>query len=356
VLQTEVNKSVRCEIVNLLDEWDTLCPGWDQFVDEHLKGTVFHTSDMIRVYGAAKGHKPLALAAVRPDGRIVAILVAVRVQTLPGPLGRISSRSIMFAEPLCDDDSSSVKPLAQLIARHDQLMKHQVLFTEVRPLFASGSERGALEHCGYKYLEYLNHLVDLTKPVETLWSEIHRSAKRHIRACERRGFEVREVNEANVVDKFYPLLEMSYENAGVPLAHRSLFDAAVATLKHRDMIKFFATYVDGTPIAMDAMLIYKDRIYFWYGGVVRLQNVSASSILRWRELVWGEEHGYAICDSGGAGWPDKPYGVRDFKVKFGGELVQFGRYRKVYSPRLLACAERVYEFGRKAFAKKSATP
>jgi hypothetical protein len=74
--------------------------------------------------------------------------------------------------------------------------------------------------------------------------------------------------------------------------------------------------------------------------------------LRWRELVWGEEHGYAICDSGGAGWPDKPYGVRDFKVKFGGELVSFGRYRKVYAPKMMACAERVYEFGRKLLAKK----
>jgi lipid II:glycine glycyltransferase (peptidoglycan interpeptide bridge formation enzyme) len=160
------------------------------------------------------------------------------------------------------------------------------------------------------------------------------------------------VVDANVVDQFYPLLEMSYEYAGVPLAHRSLFDAAAAQLKPRDMIKFFATYDNGKPIAMDAMLIYKDRVYFWYGGVMRLQNVSASSVLRWRELVWGEENGYAICDSGGAGWPNKPYGVRDFKVKFGGELVQFGRYRKVYSPRLMSYAERAYEFARRTFAKK----
>ena len=352
MLQIDLETSVECEIVNLLDEWDGLRPAWDQFVDAHPKGSVFHTSDMISVYRAAKGHTPLPLAAIGADGRIVAILVAVRVQTLPNPLGWVSSRSIMFAEPLCNEDPASIDSLAKLVDRHDCLMNRRVLFTEVRPLFASGAERIALERCGYQYLEYLNHLVDLTKPPETLWEEIHRSAKRHIRTCERRGFEVREVTGENVVDQLYPLLEMSYENAGVPLAHRSLFDAAAEKLKRRDMIRFFATYDNDTPVAMDAMLNYKDRVYFWYGGVVRLQNVSASSILRWRELVWGEEHGYAICDSGGAGWPDKPYGVRDFKVKFGGELVQYGRYRKVHSPRLMACAERAYGLARRTFGKK----
>jgi hypothetical protein len=89
-------------------------------------------------------------------------------------------------------------------------------------------------------------------------------------------------------------------------------------------------------------------------GVVRLRNLSASSILRWKEMVWGAEHGYAVCDLGGAGWPDKPYGVRDFKVKFGGQLVQFGRYRKVYAPWRFAFAERAYEIRRKVFASRSA--
>jgi lipid II:glycine glycyltransferase (peptidoglycan interpeptide bridge formation enzyme) len=353
VLQIDQNTSVRCEIVNLLDEWDTLRPAWDQFVDDHPKGSIFHTSDMISVYRAAKGHTPLPLAALDANGQIVALLAAVRVQTLPNPFGRISSRSIMFAEPLCGDDPDGIDALECLISHHDRLMTRRVLFTEVRPLFASGSEREALERCGYQYLEYLNHLVDLTKSPETLWSDIHRSAKRHIRTCEKRGFKVREVTGPDVVDQLYPLLELSYENAGVPLAHRSLFDAAARELKQRDMIRFFAAYDGETPIAMDAMLIYKDRIYFWYGGVVRLPNVSASSILRWRELIWGQEHGFTICDSGGAGWPDKPYGVRDFKVKFGGELVRLGRYRKVFAPRLMACAERVYELIRGTSAPRT---
>jgi hypothetical protein len=36
----------------------------------------------------------------------------------------------------------------------------------------------------------------------------------------------------------------------------------------------------------------------------------------------------------GAGKPDIPYGVRDFKMEFGGELVEHGRFLCVRKPLL----------------------
>src|SRR5438105_1196257 len=99
------------EIVDFFNRWDALRPVWDQFVEEHPKGSIFHTSEMLRVYQSTKGHKPLALAALRSDGQIAALLTAVRVQTLPGPLGGLSSRSIYYAEPICDDTPESIDAL-----------------------------------------------------------------------------------------------------------------------------------------------------------------------------------------------------------------------------------------------------
>jgi lipid II:glycine glycyltransferase (peptidoglycan interpeptide bridge formation enzyme) len=42
----------------------------------------------------------------------------------------------------------------------------------------------------------------------------------------------------------------------------------------------------------------------------------------------------------GAGKPDEGYGVRDFKAKFGGELVEHGRY-------LYLCKPMMYKLGKK---------
>src|SRR5690242_17136743 len=110
---------VSCEVVDLLANWESLQPAWDEYVDAHPKGSIFHTSDMVRVFAAAKGNQPLALAAVDEAGAILALLVGVRVQTLPDPFGRVSSRSILYAEPLCHDVEASIDALAAVIRKHD---------------------------------------------------------------------------------------------------------------------------------------------------------------------------------------------------------------------------------------------
>lgn len=341
-----------CEVVDLLDDWARLQPVWDEYVHRHPKGSIFHTSQMVRVFQQARGNKPLAIASMAPDGRIAALLVSVRVQTLPPPMGRLSSRAILYAEPICSDDPQSVKALSQLLEFHDARIKRKVLFAEVRPLFAPGSERVVLERGGYSYLEYLNVLYPVNQPVDDMWSAVHKSAQRAVRQCERRGLAVAEVPEESAVKTLYPLLQLSYGHSGVPLADISLFKAAAAELCRLGYAKFFAVYDGSTPVAMDIMLTYKDRIYFWYGGVTRAAAGSPCSLLRWFELKWAHDNGYAVCDSGGAGWPNIPYGVRDFKRKFGGALVQYGRYRKVFAPRTLAMAEKIYDFRRRVFARK----
>ena len=165
-------------VVNLLTAGDDFTEAWDQFVSRHPKGSIFHLSPMVRALQAAKGHTVLPLAAVDGSGEIVALLVAVRVQTLPDPFGRLASRSIFYAEPLCHDDEFCIDALTALISLHDREMRNRVLFTEIRPLCAVGPERIALERCGYEFLDYLNYLIDLTQPAEVLWSKLSKSGAR----------------------------------------------------------------------------------------------------------------------------------------------------------------------------------
>ncbi len=160
------------------------------------------------------------------------------------------------------------------------------------------------------------------------------------------------MDAASAIDQLYPLLKLSYAHSGVPLADRSLFDAAARELHPQGKIKFFAVYDGSIPVAMDAMLVFNKRMYFWYGGLTRSIEGSPCSLLRWQELCWAHENGFELCDWGGAGWPAIPYGVRDFKRKFGGQLVQYGRYRKVYSSWKLALAEQVYKIRRAVFSQK----
>ncbi len=48
--------------------------------------------------------------------------------------------------------------------------------------------------------------------------------------------------------------------------------------------------------------------------------------VRWAGIQWAKENGCARYDMMGAGEPGVPYGVRDFKSEFGGEMVEHGRF------------------------------
>lgn len=339
-------------IVDLMNDWVKYQPLWDDFVARHPKGSVFHTSAMIQVFAAAKGHTPIALAAISDAGEILSLLVAVRVQTLPRFFGSVSSRSVWYAEPLCGETTESVDSLRVLVTRHDRIMQRRTLFTEVRPLLSAGPERSALELSGYHYLDYLNYVVDTTQSVDTLWKRLSKSAQSHVRKCERRGFEVKHLDGSDCVDILYGFLRMTYGRAEVPLADRSLFQAAYEILRPRGMIEFVVVYDGDKPIAADTMLTFKKQVFAWYGGSLRMTGLSPAAFFQWREIEWSAQNGFEHYDFGGAGWPDIPYGVRDFKASFGGELVCYGRYRKVYSRWKMALAERAYEFGRSVISPK----
>ena len=52
-------------------------------------------------------------------------------------------------------------------------------------------------------------------------------------------------------------------------------------------------------------------------------------------ILWVKDHVFEYFDFCGAVKPDKPYGVRDYKLKFGGQLVNWGRFEKVHKPFLM---------------------
>jgi serine/alanine adding enzyme len=335
-----------CLIINLLTEieWDQ--SRWDRFVERHPRGGIFHTSAMVRVFQATQGYTPLPLAALDDDGNILAMLVAVRVSAQPGPMGAFASRSVWYAEPLCVDSEAGIAALGELIARHDRVMRRRVLFAEAQPSHGSGPERVALEASGYELLDYLNFVVDTTRPHEIVWNNMRESARASIRKCIERGFQVRHVNDQEGVDTLVSLLHDTYREADLPLVDRSLFEAALCILRPLGMIEFVGVYDGDRAIAMDAILPFKNQVVAWYGGSVRMSTISPVDLLQWHELRWSSDQGYEKFDLGGAGWPDIPFGVRDYKAKFGGELVCFGRYRKVYAPWKMALMERAYHFGK----------
>ena len=328
-------------IVDLLDR-----EIWSSFVQQHPNGSIFHTPEMFDVFQSTRGYVPLLLAALDSIGDVLALLVSVKVQTLPWIFGRVSSRALLYAQPICRNGEQGYAALEAIMKEHDRRMRRSVLFTEVRPLSGDGSERVALTERGYDREEYLNYLSDVRLSPEELVQRMNKHGRRDLRAGHRQGLSAEDATCIEGIDALYPILQETFANARVPLANKQLFVNALRILSPRKMMKVFLVQHEGSPIAGTVVLCHRDSVFFWYAGKRRNNPLHAMEVIAFAMLEWAHSHNYRTFDYGGAGRPDKKYGVRDFKGKLGGELVNFGRYRKIYSPWKFAVAERAYEASR----------
>ena len=79
--------------------------------------------------------------------------------------------------------------------------------------------------------------------------------------------------------------------------------------------------------------IYQDTIYEWYvcGLHGEFKDIYPSVLATWAPIEYAANNNLSCFDFLGAGRPDEDYGVREFKAKFGGELVNFGRFSKIHN-------------------------
>lgn len=310
---------------------------WREFVERHPQGNIFHTPEMFQVFSLAKGYRPQIRAAVGSDGRVQALMLPVQVSLRDGLLRRLTTRSIAYGSTLCTPDEAGKKALAALLDNYTQQFSRESLFTELRNLSDLSAYHSVFDQCGYSYQEHLNYLIDLDCSPDEVFNKIGARTRKHIRREIKRGeIIVEEAREPGEIKIVYDLIQRSYLAANVPAADISLFEAAFEVLHPREMVKFLLVRIGDVYVASSVELVYKDAIYGWYSGVDRaFSNFTPNEMLMWHILKWGAENGYRTYDFGGAGTPDEEYGVRDFKAKFGGRLVCYGRNTRVHAPALL---------------------
>lgn len=319
-------------------------------MQEHAKGSVFHTTGMHRGYLTAPGHRPLYLAARNAQGDILAVLGSVQV-SVDARFSKWTSRSVMYAEPICRDSQEGVSGLSELLKIHDEHNARQTVFTEVRPLAAAGREREALEGVGYRYCDYFNYVQDLEEGMESLGKRA-KKMKRKISTALNRGAEIHRLEcTKETIEKVYPLIATSYCRARVPLAPLEMFRAVLESLPEAVPQIREMTY-EGRRVAAAIGLVFKDRYFAWYNGTLRPPGISSAAVLVWDELQQACDLGLRYYDFGGAGWPNEDYGPRTFKSRFKGNLVNHGRYRKVNSRFKLNVAKCGYRLLRGAMAPK----
>lgn len=302
---------------------------WADFVRNHPQGNIFQTPEMFDVYSNTRNYEPQLLAAVNDAGVIRGVLVSVVQREVSGMLDGFTARSVVWGGPLVANNDESVLDL--LLCAYEEKSRTRVLYSQFRNLSKVDKFRGIYDKLGYLYYDHLDIIVDLTKSEQELWSSLHSKRRNEIRKAYKEGVRVQIITEREEVDECYAILKSVYTQAGLPLADKTMFDAAFELLAPQEMIKYFGAFSNDSLIGVICILAYKETLYDWYAGS-RFEYLKKypNDVLPWEVFKWGKENGYSVFDFGGAGDPNKDYGVRKFKEKFGGTTVNFGRIKKIH--------------------------
>jgi serine/alanine adding enzyme len=319
---------------------------WERFVERHPDASVFHTPAMARVFAATRRHTPGVWAVTDADGVVRALMTPVTVATLGGPLRRLTSRTVAFAAPIADGGDDEA--LRSLLAAYRAAGSRGSLFTEVRHHVVDPDVVAVLGAEGFVREPHLNFTIDLTQGEDALWGMVASSARRNVQKARRSGVTIEETADPAAVGDAYDVLRDVYHRIQVPLPDRSLFDASARILGPLGMFSMLRARSEGRTIGVLCLLRYRGVVTYWYTGTLREQaTLRAGDLLAWHAISTEAAAGNRVFDFGGAGRPDEPYGVRDFKAKYGGELIEPGRAVWTPSPLRYRATTAGYELVRR---------
>ena len=207
------------------------------------------------------------------------------------------------------------------------------IYIETRNFNDYSQWKDIFEINGFGYQKHLDYHINTTS-LELAQHNIGKHRWRYIRLSMRDGAQIVEHPTLEQVRTFYTILQDLYRTkVRTPLWSWEFFER----LYHIEHARYILVELDGQIVGGTACVCLPGKaVYEWYAcGLDNCRDdIRPLSVAIWGEMQYAAENGYPLFDFMGAGKPDEPYGVRDFKAEFGGELVEHGRFLCVRKPLL----------------------
>lgn len=313
---------------------------WSNFVKSHPQGNVFQTPEMYQVYQHAQNITPYIVAVVN-NGQVEGILLAQWMSNGNKLAQWITSRSIISGGPLAKDNDPTIIDL--LLKAYNKLLPIKTIYSEIRPIYDSAALFEYLSTRKWIRKGHYNILLSLNKDEETLYNQMHKERKRNVQTAIKNGLTFQEVTTHEEIKNVVALIQQTYARKHVPISYLDMFDQVLDIMG--DYAHFIACYTsDGKMIGGQVRLCYKEMIYAWFAGSDEAYfKQRPNDFLMWNAILWAKSKGYEVFDFGGGGEPGVEYGVRDYKMKYGCEIFDFGRMLYTHRPLTYFLAQTAYK-------------
>ena len=326
-------------MINILTYHEINQQQWQELVQSSAVATWFQTPEAYQFYASLPAEMQPFTVGVENQGELRAVCVGYITQEPNAIKQYLTCRAIVVGGPVIANDATDEEVAALLKAvkamgsNGQSPMANRPIYIETRNFHDYSRWKSVFTHSGFAYQPHLNFHVDTTS-VELLESRLGKNRKRDIKTSLRDGATIVEQPTIEQVRTYYELLKQLYTTKiKTPLFSLHFFEQ----LYQHPNGRFILIEKDGEIIGGTVCVELPNRcLYEWFvcGRDGEWKSIFPSSLATYAGIRYAAEHGCARFDMMGAGKPDEAYGVRDFKARFGGELVEHGRFLCVRKPLL----------------------
>lgn len=248
----------------------------------------------------------------------------------------MSRRAIINGGPWLMDDITSDE-IEILLQNCIKGLKKKAIYIEFRNYFDFSKYRSLFEKTGFYYEPHYDVIVKVDG--EESWEKRMESSRlRFVKSSLKNGAEmVENPSEQDVVDYYKVLKDLYTEKVKTPLFPLDFF----LKLYHTSFCHYILVRYQGKIVGGMVCVFDENKAYEWFvcglDGVFK--HIYPSTVATYSAIKFANDNGMGCFDMMGAGAPnDGGYGVREFKMKFGGELVEYGRFKYI-------CNKSLYTFG-----------
>lgn len=298
---------------------------WDDFLSGQPYHNIFQSGKLYTCLKDSKNYQPDGIIVrITEHNQIIGGYVIYKIKEIQGLASIFATRAVLNGGPVIKQGYEHIIPdLCKLIV---QTFDKDAIYTEIWNMFPQEQIRH-LFTTSFEHLQHLNYFIHLNRDENTLFNNISKSTKKHIKKAEK-FIKIKEVTGKHQFDLLYERLQDTYNRLNIPLISKEIF----MKIYQAKLGLFLLAYYENIPIASRVVLSFGNELYDWYAGDMdEYRHFYPNELLVWWTLKYGLKNHFKWFNFGGAGKPHEEYGPREFKRRFGGQLVEYGRYRHVNS-------------------------
>ena len=295
---------------------------WQSLVAQSPYATWFQTPEAYAFYASLPDELTPFTVGVDEDGQLMGVVVGYTTRETNPIKQLFTCRSIVIGGPLLDE-SISDNAVTAILCAVKRVTKSSI-YVETRNFHDYSRWRYIFEQCGFAYQPHLN--IQVACSAEHTMSE---QRQRQVKKALKNGVVIAEPQSEQEVCDWYQILRQLYrQKVRTPLWSEAFF----LQFYRNGVGKFLLVKYESKVIGGMMCPIFSGKaIYEWYvcGLDEEYREQYPSVMATYAAIEYAKQNGLPVFDFMGAGVPNKPYGVRDFKMEFGGEVIEYGRYLHV---------------------------